>query len=189
MNSNTEKSAFRAKLRESRKLNWARNTLFSIIDFFYPPFQRFFPLKTFRYAACGGSVAILNLIIFAFANNFIIEKDTTLDLGFIQMQSYTAAFVIALCISFPIGFLLNRYVVFQTSTLRGRVQLFRYASMTGLNIFLNYVLLHLFVGFLGFWATPSQAATTILLAVLSYFAQNYFSFKEQKDMDNDVDFE
>lgn len=184
MNNDTEKSAFRTKLRESRKLNKARSIVFNVIDFFYPPFQSIMPLKTFRYAACGGGVALLNLVVFAIANNFIVEKNSRIDLGFIEMQSYTAAFIIALCVSFPIGFLLNRYIVFQTSTLRGRVQLFRYASMTGLNIFLNYTLLHFFVGLLGFWATPSQAVTTVLLAVLSYFVQNYFSFKEQKSKEH-----
>lgn len=101
-------------------------------------------------------------------------------MGFFHMQYYIVSFFIAFAISFPIGFLLNKYIVFQTSNLKGRVQLFRYAIMTGLNIFLNYALLHLFVGVWDFWSTPSQAAITVILAVLSYFAQNFFSFREKK---------
>jgi len=97
------------------------------------------------------------------------------------MQQYTAAFIIALFISFPVGFALNKYVVFQQSHLKGRIQLFRYATMTIINIFLNWALLHFFAGFCGFWNTPSQALTTVILAVLSYFAQMYFSFRTKKE--------
>lgn len=138
------------------------------------------PLKTFRYAACGGGVALLNILVFAIAHNFIVDKEQALDLGFMQMKPHTASFVIALCVSFPIGFLLNRYVVFQTSTNRGRVQLFRYAAVSGLNIFLTWALLRFFVDILGFWPTIAQMSITVILAVLSYFAQNHYSFKEKK---------
>lgn len=138
------------------------------------------PIKTYRYAVCGGSVALLNLVIYAFSNHFIVEKESVIDLGFIQMQYYTASFFIALIFTFPIGFVLNRYIVFPDSHLRIRTQLFRYGFMTTTNIFLNYLLLHLLVGYWKLWPTPSQAFITIFLAGLSYVAQNYFSFRTKK---------
>ena len=168
------------KLRKSNTLRGIRKLVLAAIDWFYPPFKRFLPLKTFRYLFCGGSVAFLNLLVYAFSNHFIVEEREPVDMGFFHMQYYIVSFFIAFAISFPIGFLLNKYIVFQTSNLKGRVQLFRYAIMTGLNIFLNYALLHLFVGVWDFWSTPSQAAITVILAVLSYFAQNFFSFREKK---------
>ncbi len=148
------------------------------------------PIQTFRYAACGGGTALLNLIVFFIANNFLLPGQVSyiLDLpiiGIIKMQHYTAAFIIALVVSFPIGFALNKYVVFQQSHLKGRVQLFRYGVMTGLNIFLNWALLHFFAGMLGFWNTPSQALTTAILAILSYFAQTHFSFRSKKTVMNE----
>ncbi len=159
--------------------------MFTFIDFFYPPFRNWVPLKTFRYLACGGGTALLNLFVFFLANNFILPVKGsfligTERLGYFYMQHYTAAFIIALFISFPVGFALNKYMVFQQSHLKGRVQLFRYGVMTGLNIFLNWALLHFFVGLLQFWATPSQAITTVILAILSYFAQTHFSFRSRR---------
>lgn len=154
----------------------SKNIIISIIDFFYFPIFRFMPLKTFRYAVCGGSNAAFNLFMYFLGYNFIFT-DTTIDMGFIHMNRYIAAFVFALAFSFPVGFILNKYVVFPTSDLKGRIQLFRYALMTVFSITLNYFLLHFFAGFCGFWATPSQALTTIIISVVSYFCQSYFTFR------------
>lgn len=169
------------RLKQSRTLQRLRKTVFSVIDFFYPPFRWLLPIKTFRYAACGGSVALLNLLVVAISNQFIVEEREPLQFGPIVMQYYTVSFILAFMVSFPIGFLLNKYIVFQTSNLRGRVQLVRYFSINILNILLNYLLLHLLVGKWGFWPTPSQAAITVFLAILSYFFQNFFSFREKRE--------
>ncbi|HTO16494.1 MAG TPA: GtrA family protein [Edaphocola sp.] len=154
-----------------------KNSLIAIIDFFYfPVFHKWIPLKTFRYAACGGGNALFNLVLYAISYNFIFLNDIV-HIGPISMTRYIAAFVFALIFSFPIGFILNKFVVFSSSHLKGRIQLFRYGLVTGLSILGNYLLLHFFAGYCGFWATPSQALTTIILSVSSYFAQTYFSFR------------
>ena len=41
-----------------------RTGILGLVDFFYPPFSRFMPLQTYRYAACGGSNTALNIFIF-----------------------------------------------------------------------------------------------------------------------------
>ncbi len=96
------------------------------------------------------------------------------------MTRYIAAYVVSFLVGFPIGFFLSKFVVFQESHLKGRVQLFRYAALQGLNIILNYTLLHFFAGWCGFWATPSQTLTTALIAVFSYFFQRHVSFRTKK---------
>lgn len=161
----------------------SKNIIIQFIDMFYwPIFRKIMPLKTFRYAFCGGSNAAFNLIMFFIGNNFIFNNGVNGDLiyiGPLVLTHYIAAFVFALVFSFPIGFILNKFVVFQTSHLKSRVQLFRYALITVFSISLNYALLHFFVGFCGFWATPSQALTTVIIAVFSYFAQNFFTFRSK----------
>jgi putative flippase GtrA len=57
------------------------------------------------------------------------------------------------------------------------VQLFRYGLTVLSCIGLNYLFLKVFVDALGWYATPSKALTTALVAVYSYFTQQYFSFK------------
>lgn len=158
-----------------------RISILQAIDFFYPPFKAIIPLQTFRYAACGGSNALLNLTIFSISYNFLFTADVVAVGGF-AIKRYIAAYLIALSISFPIGFCLNKYVVFQQSNLPGKTQLIRYASLTFINIFLDYFLLHLLIGYFELWATGSQALILVLLSLISYFYQTYFSFKTKKDL-------
>jgi len=156
-----------------------RNILLPIIDFFYPPFRKIFDLQTFRYAVCGGSNAALNLLLFYIAYNFIFQEEVIYLLGY-PVTRYIAAYFIALSVSFPVGFTLNKFVVFQQSNLQGSVQLFRYAFVTVSSIVFDYLLLHFLVGYLNFWATPSQAVIIVLLSLYAYFCQTYFTFKTVK---------
>jgi putative flippase GtrA len=156
-----------------------KNIVLTIIDFFYPPFKRFIGLQTFRYAVCGGSNALLNLIVFHLSYNFIFNDYVIVIVGQ-RVTQYISAYLLALSISFPVGFCLNKFVVFQNSNLQGRTQFIRYASLAITNIFLDYSLLHLLVGYFKFWATGSQAFIIVLLSLISYFYQTYFSFKTVK---------
>ncbi|WP_199121092.1 GtrA family protein [Pedobacter sp. ASV28] len=162
-----------------KKLERIRKLILSFIDFFHPPFRKFIPLQTFRYAACGGSNAVLNLLIFYLGYNFIFKNNVVNLLGF-SVTRYIAAYILALFISFPLGFFLNKYIVFQQSNLQGHIQLVRYASITLSSILFDYSLLHLLVGYFKFWATPSQAFIIVLLSLYSYFCQTYFTFKTIK---------
>lgn len=135
---------------------------------------------------------MLGLFVFFISYNFILEpyiqvetiagkKEELVRLGSISVTRYIAAYIISFLISFPIGFFLSKFVVFQESHLKGRVQLFRYATLQGINILMNYYLLHFFAGWCGFWATPSQTLTTAIIAVFSYFFQRHISFRTRKD--------
>jgi len=126
--------------------------------------------------ACGGSTAALDLIIYFISYNFIFDKMpvTCLDM---TIPAHIAAFIVSFSVSFPMGFILSKYVVFTTSELRGSHQLFRYGLTVLSCIGLNYLFLKLFVDGFGWFATPSKGLTTIIVAVYSYFTQQYFSFK------------
>ncbi len=153
-----------------------RDFLLRIIDFFYPIAKRWIDIQTFRYAVCGGSNAFLNLSIFSLAYNFIFVDNVIYFFDF-PITRYIAAYALASSFSFPIGFYLNRYVVFQKSNLKASTQLVRYFSITLSSILIDYSLLHLLIGYLGFWPTASQALIIVFLSLYSYFFQTYFSFK------------
>jgi putative flippase GtrA len=150
----------------------------SVIEFFYFDFLKFIPLTTFKYLACGGSTALLDLIIYFISYNFIFDKQAV-PVFDIEIGAHIAAFIVSFAFSFPMGFYLSKYVVFTHSELRGRVQLFRYGLTVLSCIGLNYLFLKLFVDAFGWYATPSKALTTGLVAVYSFFTQQYFSFKVQ----------
>lgn len=119
---------------------------------------------------------MLDLVVYFISYNYIFHKQP-IEIGGITVGAHIAAFVISFLISFPYGFIINKYIVFTTSELRGRIQLFRYGLTVVSCIGLNYLFLKLFVEAFGWFATPSKAITTGLVAVYSYFTQQYFSFK------------
>ena len=157
--------------------------IISAIDFFYPPFKKFIPLRTFRYAACGGFNTLLDIFLYFICYNFILQKEV-LHTPFVSISPHIAAFMMAFLISFPTGFLLNRNIVFTGSTLRRRVQLFRYLLLVLVCILLNYVFIKLFVEQWGIYPTPAKILTTIIVVSFSYLTQKNFTFRivpETKD--------
>lgn len=150
--------------------------IISTIDWFYKPFRSLLPEQTFRYAACGGGNMVLDIFIYFISYNFILDKHLV-DLGFIAIAPHIAAFMISFSVTFPIGFLLNKFITFQQSDLRGRVQLFRYGVIVLGSIIINYVLLKLFVEQFGIYPTPSKMLATGFVIIFSYFSQKHYSFK------------
>ncbi len=153
-----------------------RKALLKLIDFFYPPFSSWLSLHTFRYLATGGTTAASGIVVYFMAYNFILQQQDVM-VGSILITAPIAALAIESFITFLIGFILNKYLVFTQSNLKGRIQLFRYASVVLTNILLNYAFLKVFVEAFGFYPTIAKVVTTAILAVFSYFSQKHFSFK------------
>ncbi len=137
------------------------------------------PLQTFRYAVCGGSNMILDIFIFYISYNFILRKQI-LHIGFIALEPYTAALGIAFMFTFPIGFLLSKYIVFNSSLVRGRVQLFRYMLIVAVNLLLNYSFIKVMVEYMDFYPTIARIFATCLIVTFSYVSQKHFTFKAPK---------
>lgn len=154
----------------------AKKWIISFIDFFYPPFRGLMPLQTFRYAACGGTNTLLDIMAYWAAYNFILHKQD-LDLGFFVFKPHIAAVIISFCVSFPTGYFLMSKVVFTQSTLHGRVQLFRYFLLVLICLFLNYVFIKLFVEQWHIYPTVAKCFTTIIVVSFSYLTQKNYTFK------------
>jgi hypothetical protein len=153
-----------------------KQTVTSFIDFFYPPFKKWMPLVTFRYAACGGGNTLMALAIYSIGYHHVFNK-SNFNLGLITFKPHIAALFLASTFSFSIGFFLNKYVVFVESNLRGRVQLFRYFLSFAFNLCLNFIMLKLLVEVFFWGAIVSQFITTALVIAVSYVTQKYFTFK------------
>jgi len=157
-----------------------KDKIIAFIDFFYPPFRRFMPEQTFRYAVCGGTNTVIGLLVYFVSYQYILEKEN-LDLGFFAFKPHIAALFIAFCINFVIGFALMKFVVFVDSNLRGRIQLFRYFLSFAFNHVLSSALLKLFVEVFHWNALISQFITTCIVVTLSYLSQKHFSFKVKEE--------
>jgi putative flippase GtrA len=150
------------------------------IDLCYPPFRRIFPLQTFRYAACGGGNTLLDIFIFFTCYEFLFKRELIV-LPFVTLTPHIAAFLVALSFTFPIGFFLSRYVVFENTEGRKREQLPKYMMVVAGAILLNYFFLKVFIETLSFSALIAKLFTTVIVVAFSYYAQKYFTFKLQNE--------
>lgn len=137
------------------------------------------PLQTYRYAAFGGINTMLGLLIWYGCYHYLFNQ-MTVDLGFYVFKPYTVALVASSTFSFSFGFIVNKYIVFVDSNLKGRVQLFRYFLSFVFNLFLNYFLLLLLVEKMGWDPFVSQLITTLMVITASFLSQRHFSFRVKK---------
>jgi putative flippase GtrA len=153
------------------------NFISSIFDFFYPPFGKYLKMniRLYRYAMSGSVNVVFGWVLFYTIYNFVLAH-RTLDLGFIMISSHQAPFVITSPITFLTGFLLQKYVTFTESDLRGKVQFVRYLLVFGVNACINSLGIEILVNY-GFYPTPSNMIMTIICIIFSYISQHFFTFK------------
>ncbi len=156
-----------------------RSLILSVVDFFYPFFRSLMPLQTFRYAACGGFNTVLDISLFFVSYNFILDKQPV-HIGYLTIGPHIAAFLIGFMVTFPIGFYLSRYVVFQETSVRKAKQLAKYFTVVFGCLLLNYAFLKLFVDLFGWYPTPSKILTTVFVVAFSYVSQKNFTFRPQQ---------
>lgn len=137
------------------------------------------PIKTFRYAACGGGNLVLDILLYFIVFHFVLHKQDV-HLGLITISSPIAAFLIVFPITFFTGFWLNRHITFHESTLEGKTQLSRYFLVVMGAFLLNYVLMKFFIEVLNFYPTIAKITTTAVSVIYSYILQNRFTFKTHK---------
>jgi len=159
-----------------RHIHNARDFILPLIDFFYPPFRGLMNRQTFRYAASGGGNTLLGFIIYFVSFKYVLHEQQ-LHFGFYAFKAHIAALFISFCITFPIGFFMSKYVVFNDSNMRGKTQLFRYFMICMFNLALNYILLKILVERFHIYPVLAQVMTTCVVIVFSYLAQRHFSFK------------
>ncbi|CAN5555375.1 hypothetical protein BH11BAC5_BH11BAC5_33340 [soil metagenome] len=153
-----------------------KHGLISLIDFFYPLFKKVMPVQTFRYAACGCINVVLDISMFFVFYNYVFRKQV-LHLGFLSFQPHIAAFIASFFITFPVGFLTSKYIVWTDSNMRGHIQLFRYFVIILMNFFINYIFIKLFVEFFHIYPTIAKVLTTVIVVLFSYLSHKHFTFK------------
>jgi putative flippase GtrA len=162
--------------------NTIRKIILAIVDFFYPLFKKIMPIQTFRYAVCGGANTVLGIVLYFIAFHYIFTDNTVQLTDKIALKRHIAAdYLFAFWVAFPIGFYLNRYVVFQESNLKKRVQLFRYFVVLCGSIAINYFCLKLFVEIFHIHGPTAKVITSVVVIAFSYISQRNYSFKTIKE--------
>jgi putative flippase GtrA len=156
-----------------------RKAILAFIDFFHPPFKKFISLHNFRYLATGGTTFILGYLVY-YLSFYYIFKTEEVNVLFFTLKRGTAALAADFAFVIPFSFLVNRYIVFTHSQVRGRVQLFRYLNLQFINILLNVFLYKFFADILLVFPTVARFVVSVLIAGFSYLYQHYFTFSVKK---------
>lgn len=134
------------------------------------------PLKTYRYAACGGGNLAFDTVLYFIFFQFIFAKQNV-DMYFFVFSPHIASLFFVFPITFVTGFLLNKYITFPDSQIPTRIQFFRYWVVGIGALLLSYAAMKFFVDYLKFYPTPSRFLTIIITVVYAYILQTRFSFK------------
>ena len=156
-----------------------RDLIIRAIDVFYPLFSKMMDLQTFRYAACGGANTLLGICIYFTSYHYILHKKIVYT-PFVAISPYIAAFLIEFLVIFPLGFFLMKYVVYQESTIRSKVQLARYFAQVLMCLLLNYICLKIFVEYCHIYPTVAKLFTTVIVIFVSYLTLKHFTFRVGK---------
>ena len=124
----------------------------------------------------GGCNTVLDIGLFFVGYNYIFRKEMV-ETPFVTLTPHIAAFLLSFMVTFPVGFFLSRYVVFEGSAVRKREQLPKYMVVVSGAILLNYFFLKVFIETFGIYATLAKIFTTCFVVAFSYFSQKHFTFK------------
>ena len=141
-------------------------------------------LQTFRYAASGGGNTLLGIGVYALSYKFLFFE-RVFHFNIFAFKGHIAALIVSFLVTFPVGFFLSKYVVFNDSNMRGRVQLVRYLMVCLFNLALNYLLLKILVERFHIYPVIAQVLTIAVVVVFSYVAQRNFSFKATPDAEGE----
>ena len=120
----------------SRSFAAIGNSIGTIIEFFYPPFRKYMTLQFFKYGLVGTANLLFDWFLYFLIYNFVLQHKM-LNLGIVTLSSHIATMTIKIPIVLISGFLLQKYVTFSYSKLRGRVQLIRYSTVFFINLIIN----------------------------------------------------
>lgn len=113
-----------------------RKAILAFIDFFHPPFKKYISLHNFRYLATGGSTFVLGYLAY-YLSFYYLFKTEEVDVFFFTLKRGTAAMAVDFAVAIPYSFVMNRYVVFTHSEVKGRVQLIN-GNCKRINRFINH---------------------------------------------------
>ncbi|MFI3286800.1 MAG: GtrA family protein [Rikenellaceae bacterium] len=141
--------------------------------------EKFIPRHTFRYGVCGVvNSIVLDTFFYYVIYHYIVAVQPT-DLGFIVISAHIMSLILVFPITFLIGFYLNRNVAFHATEEPQERQISKYALSVCGSILLSYLSLKLLIEVCGIWATPAKTISSVLVALYSYLAARFFTFRER----------
>lgn len=176
MRENREQKGEGAKVLSSSVSPLARAIQWFVGLFYIPIFKRYIPKVQFIYLCCGvANYIVLDSILYFLIYHYGVAE-RYIDLGIVTISPHVASLIIVFPITFLTGFMLNRYVVFESTTKKIKFQITRYAITVMGSIILNYLIIKILVEQVEMWATPAKVICSIITSMYSYMMARYFTF-------------
>jgi len=147
------------------------------LHFFHRPFSKVMTQQQFRYIACGGFMAVLDICMFSFVDYVLLRKHAV-HLGPFTIPSEVAAIWFPFPFGFALSYLLSRYVVFHDTGLKNTTSFIRYSLLVASCFILNTLLIKFLVEVCVLNAILSKVICIVTIAGYSYMVQRFFAFKK-----------
>ena len=155
-----------------------RSLIQTVLDIFYPLFERFFPYDVYAYLAVGAANTALNIFLFAICYQFVLPPEGASFFGF-TIASYTISLIVAFFATIPTGFWLAKHFAFKSGAGTGRTgrQLGKYFLVVLQGLGSDYLLLVGFILLAGFHPTLAKVVSTVIVLSVNFLLQKYFTFQ------------
>ena len=136
-----------------------------------------FRLKVFRYFIAAGTATVVDVGTYFLSFNYLLQKKDILFSFGLLLTAPIASLIISFSCGLVTNFLITKFYVFNQSTLKTRVQFFRFALVAFGTLLSNYFLMKFLILYLQFFPTISRLISALTIGVLSFITHKAFTFK------------
>ena len=152
-----------------------------VLLFFYPLMRKWIPFQVFSYLSVGAANTIFNIGLFILCFHTL----TLWNHIFIQKVALELATIISFVVTAITGFWLNKNFAFREASNERNEQIKQFGKYTFVSLqgqFSDYLITKGLVLFLFFHPSIAYCISTIIMLILNYFLQKYFTFRKLKVM-------
>ncbi len=136
--------------------------------------------KVVRYFFSAGTATVVDVSVYFTTFHYVLRKTDIPLIGPVVLTAPMLSLVVSYSCGLITNFVITRWLVFSESELRKRDQLFRFAQVALLVLFLNYLFMKVLVQGLEWYPTISRVISALSIGVLSYLFHKHYSFKTKK---------
>ena len=152
-----------------------------VLLFFYPLMIKWIPFQVFSYLSVGAANTIFNIGLFILCFHTLALWNHI----FIQKVALELATIISFVVTAITGFWLNKNFAFREASNERNEQIKQFGKYTFVSLqgqFSDYLITKGLVLFLFFHPSIAYCISTIIMLILNYFLQKYFTFRKLKVM-------
>lgn len=150
-----------------------------VLEFFYPLMKRWMPFQVFSYLSVGAANTIFNIGLFILSFYFLTLNENI----FIYKVALELATIFSFIVTLITGFWLSKNFAFKEASnekMEQRKQFGKYALVSLQGQFSDYIITKGLVLFLLFHSSVAYCISTIIMLILNYFLQKFFTFRVPK---------